>query len=54
MKDVVSFPDFAKLDLRVGKVVAAEKVEESENFIRMLVDLGKYGKSQNKFQKRLS
>ncbi len=43
-KDTISFPDFAKLDLRVGKVVEAEKVEGSENLIRMVVDLGKeYG-----------
>lgn len=44
MKDIVSFSDFAKMDLRVGKVVAAENVEGSENLIRMIVDLGKeYG-----------
>lgn len=41
LKDVVSFPDFAKLDLRVGKVVKAKKVEGSENLIRLFVDLGK-------------
>src|SRR3989304_4806099 len=40
MKDIVSFPDFGKLDLRVGKVVEAERLEESENLIRLLVDLG--------------
>ena len=45
IKDVISFPDFQKPDLRVGKVVSAENVEESENLIRMEVDLGKdYGK----------
>lgn len=40
MKDIVSFPDFGKLDLRVGKVEEAEGLEESENLIRLLVDLG--------------
>lgn len=39
-KDTVSFPDFQKLDLRVGKVVEAENVEGSKNLIRMNVDLG--------------
>lgn len=39
-KDIVSFPDFQKLDLRVGKVVEAENVEGSKNLIRMNVDLG--------------
>lgn len=44
MKDVVSFLDFQKLDLRVGKVVKAEAVEGSANLIRMEVDLGReYG-----------
>lgn len=44
MKDVISFPDFDKLDLRVGRVVSAERVEGSDNLIRLLVDLGKeYG-----------
>lgn len=47
VKDAVSFSDFQKLDLRVGKVVLAEKVEGSENLIRMEVDLGKdYGKQK--------
>lgn len=47
VKDIISFPDFAKLDFRVGKVLEAEKVEESENLIRLLVDLGiEYGKKK--------
>lgn len=46
-KDTISFPDFQKLDLRVGKVVAAEEVVGSTNLIRMTVDLGKdYGKQK--------
>ncbi len=40
MKDVISFSDFQKLDLRVGKVVNAKKVEGSGNLIRMNVDFG--------------
>ncbi len=39
-KDPVSFTDFAKLDLRVGLVVEAEDITESQNLIRMKVDLG--------------
>lgn len=39
-KDIVSFPDFQKLDLRVGKVVEVGNVEGSKNLIRMNVDLG--------------
>jgi methionyl-tRNA synthetase len=40
IKDIVSFPDFGKLDLRVGKVTKAEVVEGSKNLVRMSVDLG--------------
>lgn len=44
MKDIISFADFAKLDLRVGKVLKAEKVDGSDNLIRLLVNLGpEYG-----------
>ncbi len=45
VKDEISFPDFQKLDLRVGKVVKAENLEGSSSLIRMTVDLGEeYGK----------
>ena len=44
-KDVVSFPDFQKLDLRIGKILHAEIVEGSTSLIRLEVDLGEdYGK----------
>lgn len=47
VKDAVSFSDFQKLDLRIGKVVLAEKVEGSENLIRIEVNLGKeYGRQK--------
>lgn len=39
-KDPVSFPDFQKIDFRVGKVIEAEFKEGSSNLIRMKVDLG--------------
>lgn len=37
---MVSFEDFKKLDLRIGKVIAAEKVEESEKLLKLQVDFG--------------
>lgn len=46
-KDEVTFPDFQKLDFRVGKVVTAEVVAGSVNLIRLQVDLGSdYGIKQ--------
>jgi methionyl-tRNA synthetase len=36
----ISFKDFQKLDLRVGKVIRAERVEGSEKLIKLQVDFG--------------
>ncbi len=40
LKDVVQFDDFAKIDLRVGTIVAAEKVAKSDKLMKLEVDLG--------------
>lgn len=40
IKDVITFADFAKLDFRVGLVVEVEDVVESQNLLRMKVNLG--------------
>ncbi len=37
---MIKFEDFQKLDLRVGKIVEAEKVEGSEKLIKLKVDIG--------------
>jgi len=36
----VSFAEFQRLDLKIGKVLGAEKVPESRSLIKMKVDLG--------------
>jgi methionine--tRNA ligase beta chain len=36
----VSFEDFQKLDLRVGKITEANQIPNSRNLIRMIVDFG--------------
>ncbi|MDH7563704.1 MAG: methionine--tRNA ligase subunit beta [Candidatus Bathyarchaeota archaeon] len=36
----ISFEEFQKLDLRVGKVLEASQIAGSRNLIRMLVDFG--------------
>jgi methionine--tRNA ligase beta chain len=36
----ISFKEFQRLDMRVGKVVKAEQVAGSKNLIRMIVDFG--------------
>jgi methionine--tRNA ligase beta chain len=36
----ISFEDFRKLDMRVGQVQVAERIEGAKNLIRMVVDFG--------------
>jgi methionine--tRNA ligase beta chain len=36
----ISFDEFQKLDMRIGKVVQAERVEGSRNLIKLQVDFG--------------
>lgn len=40
LKPTIPFSDFAKLDLKVGKIVNAEEKEGSDKLIRLTVDLG--------------
>lgn len=39
-KSEIVFDDFAKIDLRVGTIVAAEKVEKADKLLKLSVDLG--------------
>lgn len=41
MKDEITFDDFLKLDIRIGEVIAAERVEETDKLIRCEVDFGR-------------
>ena len=40
IKPEIEFGDFEKLDLRVAKVVAAEKVEKADKLLKLTVKLG--------------
>lgn len=40
MKEMITFEDFEKLDIRIGKVVSAERIPETEKLIKIEVDLG--------------
>jgi len=39
-KSEVSFEDFSKMDIRIGKIVKAERVEKSKKLLRLQVDTG--------------
>lgn len=36
----IPFDDFLKLDMRVGKIIEAERIQGSKNLIKMIVDFG--------------
>lgn len=40
MKDEITIDDFAKLDIRIGTVLAVERVPETDRLLQCTVDLG--------------
>lgn len=40
MKDEISFDDFSKVDLRIGTILEAEKVEKADKLLKFKVDTG--------------
>ena len=40
IKDEITYDDFAKMDLRLGKVVACEEVKRSKKLLKLTVDIG--------------
>jgi methionyl-tRNA synthetase len=40
LKSEIQFDDFAKIDLKVGTILAAEKVEKADKLLKLSVDLG--------------
>ncbi len=40
LKPEIVYDDFAKMDLRVGKIIHAEKVEKADKLLKLEVDLG--------------
>jgi len=39
-KEAIQFDDFAKIDLKVGTIVSAEKVEKADKLLKLQIDLG--------------
>jgi methionyl-tRNA synthetase len=40
LKPGITIEDFAKIDLRAGTVISAEKIQKSNKLLRLIVDLG--------------
>jgi len=39
-KDAITFDDFTKLDIRLGTIISAEKVEKADKLLKLTVDTG--------------
>lgn len=44
---MISYDDFAKLDLRVAKIISAEKVENADKLLKLTVDVGDIDEKTN-------
>jgi len=40
IKNIITYEDFSKLDLRVGEIIAAESVPKSDKLLKVTVDIG--------------
>lgn len=40
LKPEIVFDDFAKIDLKVGTIISAEKVEKADKLLKLEIDLG--------------
>ncbi len=38
--ETINFEDFKKIDIRIGKIISAEKVEDSNKLLKLQVDFG--------------
>ncbi len=43
MKPIITFDEFAKMDLRIGKIIDCTEKEGSEKLLRLTVDFGDEG-----------
>lgn len=40
LKETISYDDFAKVDVRTAKIIAAEKVAKADKLLKLEIDLG--------------
>lgn len=45
IKETISYDDFAKLDIRVGKIIQVAEVPKSDKLMKLIVDFGDHQRS---------
>lgn len=46
MSDMINYEEFSKIELKIGRVLAANRVEGSEKLLQLKVDLGEESQRQ--------
>lgn len=44
--DTITFEDFKKVEVRIGKITKCEKAENADKLLKLQVDFGEFGKRQ--------
>lgn len=42
IKEEITYDDFCKLDIRIGEIIEAEKIENSNKLIKLIFDFGDF------------
>ena len=45
IKDEITFDDFAKIDIRVGRIIEVNEVAKSDKLMKLVVDFGDHSRS---------
>ena len=45
IKDEITFDDFAKIDIRVGRIIEVSEVAKSDKLMKLVVDFGDHSRS---------
>ncbi len=46
MSEIISIDDFKKVEIRVGEILSAEKIEKSDKLLKLRVNFGEFGERQ--------
>jgi methionine--tRNA ligase beta chain len=45
-KETINYQDFEKLEIKIGRIVSAERVPEADKLLKLMVDVGELGERQ--------
>lgn len=52
-KDIITYEDFAKLDIRIGTIEKVEVVEEADKLLKLTVDMGETDEDGNAVKRQI-